>query len=786
MAGNINIGSINLAFVASNQRFLQAAQQNSKALRLQRDQIRTLRTATNRLRYNVRRLISTMRRFAGVLGGLSIAGLVASLRSVSKEQASFGATLRETSIASGLSVRRLQLLRRAFEGNGVDIAATDKALIRLNKTFSESRTLATYRRQFEALGISVEELHARGAPLDEVLQLVADGLARVGSQAQRTEIAQQLFGRQGFQLLVTLQRGAEALNRQADSFERYGILTTAQAQRLKDLDQTYADTANVIRTQFGIAVAENVELFERFARIVGTTVPNAFRGLLRITQTLERHSRALRTILGAVFLEVLSRSVLARVASQLRIIVTTIGFMQGALFGLNKLLRITARLTLFGLSIEAVSLLNNLLRNTNQLAIAASVSLTDVFRVKTLDVFSSIVNFFGNLQERITTAFGTPDLRVQIDDRTVDFAKDLIPPEVLERIRTAQAEVDRLRDSIDGLINRDGNLPTVDVPDQQETAIFVPARAEQQTLEFSQRIYDSIIARNQALTTQQQLIGITGQQYRALVAEQEIRLQFEERLNELARRQISLIDRLATAEADVMQFSQAGAREQQSQAEKLRDQLRERLKLANANIESINKQAEAMDVLIDASQQLAEQQHAIAEATRISSERIDRLRNTARTIGDAFGEFAGRVITNFRDIGDAVKQLGQAIFDAIIRQLIVSPIANAITGAISGSLGIPGAQDGGLRSGLTIVGERGPELVDFRTQSRVYTNDELRAGLSDGGTRDIIFAPVINSSDGPAVRRALYEVLPAFEETVRNGLQRDAARRSQLRMAFSG
>ena len=41
--------------------------------------------------------------------------------------------------------------------------------------------------------------------------------------------------------------------------------------------------------------------------------------------------------------------------------------------------------------------------------------------------------------------------------------------------------------------------------------------------------------------------------------------------------------------------------------------------------------------------------------------------------------------------------------------------------------GFPGfAQHGGLHRGLTVVGEDGPEFVDFRRPGRVYTNETLR------------------------------------------------------------
>lgn len=48
------------------------------------------------------------------------------------------------------------------------------------------------------------------------------------------------------------------------------------------------------------------------------------------------------------------------------------------------------------------------------------------------------------------------------------------------------------------------------------------------------------------------------------------------------------------------------------------------------------------------------------------------------------------------------------------------------------SAGIPGYARGGLASGMSLVGERGPELIDFATPSRVYTHNQLTSAISSG------------------------------------------------------
>lgn len=54
---------------------------------------------------------------------------------------------------------------------------------------------------------------------------------------------------------------------------------------------------------------------------------------------------------------------------------------------------------------------------------------------------------------------------------------------------------------------------------------------------------------------------------------------------------------------------------------------------------------------------------------------------------------------------------------------------------------IPGHADGGVASGWSMVGERGPELVDFRTPGRVYTADQTR-GMMSGAANDELVAEI--------------------------------------------
>ena len=180
-----------------------------------------------------------------------------------------------------------------------------------------------------------------------------------------------------------------------------------------------------------------------------------------------------------------------------------------------------------------------------------------------------------------------------------------------------------------------------------------------------------------------------------------------------------------------------------------------------------------------------------------------RLSGAAAQVGQAFRRFGQDVLVQFDSIEDAARSLAQAILSAFLDALVFQPIANAISGFVAGAFGVPflgagagtGAippaarggvfADGGYAGrGLALVGERGPELVDFQNPARVYTAEQLAAGLGGGGGGTVInFSPVIQTADESGVRRALADILPQFSEVVRGGIAADLGRPSAMRQA---
>jgi len=187
-----------------------------------------------------------------------------------------------------------------------------------------------------------------------------------------------------------------------------------------------------------------------------------------------------------------------------------------------------------------------------------------------------------------------------------------------------------------------------------------------------------------------------------------------------------------------------------------------------------------------------------------------RLQRTSNTLQYSFEGFFTQIITGAESASDALRNLARVIVNELARALIAQPIAAGLAGILQPTLagifggagagapaagrgyagtqsGVAAFAQGGLADGLSFVGEQGPELVDFRNPGRVYSNADLSQALGAGAGGIVVdFHPVIQSSDGPGVRKALYEVLPRFEENLRNSLRQDMKRPSAIRNALRG
>ena len=170
---------------------------------------------------------------------------------------------------------------------------------------------------------------------------------------------------------------------------------------------------------------------------------------------------------------------------------------------------------------------------------------------------------------------------------------------------------------------------------------------------------------------------------------------------------------------------------------------------------------------------------------------LQRQQEFARSAANSFTNALGGIITGAQSGSEAVKGFITSLANLVLQYTVLIPLAQSLAGAFGG-FGLPvigAAATGGFRRGLTLVGERGPELVNFGSGgAHVYTNEELAAAVSGGGGGGVtvINNVSVESTDGPGVRAALAEALPVFTDASVNRIMSESSRPGAVRQVMRG
>lgn len=214
---------------------------------------------------------------------------------IAASTAALGDNVAKTADRIGISVGALQELRYAAERTGVDVGTFDKALEGMQKRLGEAAGgTGTAVDALKALGLSASDLIAMDP--DAAFAAIADGMAGIESQAEKTIIANDLFGRSGVALLNTLREGSDGLENLREQARRTGYVLSEEAardaevfqDRLLDVQLVMKGLKNTVGAElmpvvsdamerFSTYVIENREQVERwastFADRVGAAMP---------------------------------------------------------------------------------------------------------------------------------------------------------------------------------------------------------------------------------------------------------------------------------------------------------------------------------------------------------------------------------------------------------------------------------------------------------------------------------------------------------------------------------
>ena len=190
-------------------------------------------------------------------------------------------TLGKVSEQIGISTTRLQELRYAAGQFGVDGAALDSALQGLSKTIGEASTgSAEHQKIFSALGLSYKDAQGNIKDTGAMMPEIADALSRVTNVAQRNMIGTKLFGDAWKDVAPMLAGGSAKINALSGAAHELGLVISPEhIKDMSEAEQKYNALKTVMSAQIAGIVARNadsilalVETLSAFIDMVGKAI----------------------------------------------------------------------------------------------------------------------------------------------------------------------------------------------------------------------------------------------------------------------------------------------------------------------------------------------------------------------------------------------------------------------------------------------------------------------------------------------------------------------------------
>lgn len=195
---------------------------------------------------------------ATVWGARLFSGFVAS-------SAETVAELDNLARSMGVSTASLSEMQYALQSVGLKTAdASD-----LFRTFARSiaqaaEGSASQQTALRSLGLDLDKLRSGNVDLVGLLGDVSDGLAGMGTEAEKTGVLVKLFGEKGQRLIPFLSQGREEIERFAAEAERMGVSVDAGTARIS---RSFLDAKAKFSAAFeGVKRAVSTELYEVLAR----------------------------------------------------------------------------------------------------------------------------------------------------------------------------------------------------------------------------------------------------------------------------------------------------------------------------------------------------------------------------------------------------------------------------------------------------------------------------------------------------------------------------------------
>jgi len=223
--------------------------------------------------------VSNAMRSVGALAGVAVAG---GLGAMAKSAINSADAIQKLGIRTGASAGFLSEMRYALSQNDVAMKDFEGALRKINKSSQEAGDgLSTQVRAFDKLGISVKAFQALGT--DDKFKVLSEAISRVEDPAIRTQVAMDIMGRSGEQLLTVMQNGAGGIE---EYLVKARDLNMTLSQEQVDSAAAANDAIDTLTKSFSGAATQSIlQYSDEIARAADLTreyLPKAISAVIEV------------------------------------------------------------------------------------------------------------------------------------------------------------------------------------------------------------------------------------------------------------------------------------------------------------------------------------------------------------------------------------------------------------------------------------------------------------------------------------------------------------------------
>lgn len=227
-----------------------------------------------------------------VAGAAAVAFAASSVKAFSDT----AAAIDDMQDVTGESAESMSRLRYAFKSWGVDDETMQKSLLKLTKAVAGGSAV------FEQYGIAIKDAAGNTLPMSQVVANAAQVFATMPDGIDKSNLAMQLFGKTGTELLDVMNEGSAGLAELGAEADKYGITI---GQDAVDAQQRNARAQRQMKAAWeGLQIQIGQHLMPVIARLTGWLaqhLPGAIATVKAVIERLQPVFRAIGTAAGALF-----------------------------------------------------------------------------------------------------------------------------------------------------------------------------------------------------------------------------------------------------------------------------------------------------------------------------------------------------------------------------------------------------------------------------------------------------------------------------------------------------